>query len=226
MVRKRVAWWYQRRTDFLIRPRFEDGLGRIMKFVLRNHATVTADQPPPAAPRRKLRWYQYSLRTLMLVVLLASIGMSYVAVTIQRQRRQGEAARAIEKAGGKVESERTWLGRLLRDDSLVRVTEVELGRETTDAGLVRLQGLRQLQWLVLSNTRVSDAGLVHLQGLRQLQGLWLANTQVSDSGVVHLQGLRQLYQLDLANTKVTSQGVKKLRQALPHCRIHAVNLSP
>ena len=47
-------------------------------------------------------------------------------MTIQNQRRQKAAAEAITNAGGTVKSEPTWLGRLLRDDSLVRVTDVNL----------------------------------------------------------------------------------------------------
>ena len=48
---------------------------------------------------------------------------------MQNQRKQKAAAEAIEKAGGKVKSEPTWLGKLLRDDSLVTVTFVELFRK-------------------------------------------------------------------------------------------------
>ena len=47
-------------------------------------------------------------------------------MTMQNQRKQKAAAEAIEKAGGTVQSEPTWLGKLLRDDSLVRVTCVTL----------------------------------------------------------------------------------------------------
>ena len=79
----------------------------------------TAETKPP-----KLRWYQWRLRSMLILTLLVAIGMSYVAVTLQGQRRQHEAAEAIEKAGGTVTSEPTWLGELLRDDSLVRATEV------------------------------------------------------------------------------------------------------
>ena len=77
-------------------------------------------------PKPKLRWFQYSLRSLLLFVTACAIACSWLAVTIQSQRRQGAAAEAIKKAGGKVESEQTWLGRLLRDDSLVNVTAVDL----------------------------------------------------------------------------------------------------
>jgi hypothetical protein len=37
------------------------------------------------------RWFQYSLRSLLLPMLLASIGMSWVAVRLQRARWQKEA---------------------------------------------------------------------------------------------------------------------------------------
>ena len=143
----------------------------------------TTEKPP------KLRWYQWRLRSLFILTLLVAVGMSWLMTTIQGQRRQKAAADAIRKAGGWVKSEPTWLGRLLRDDSLVWVTSVWLsGKSTTDAGLVNLQGLSQLRWLDLDNTQVTDAGLVNLQGLSQLQRLTLNNTKVTDAGLMHLQG--------------------------------------
>jgi hypothetical protein len=47
--------------------------------------------------------------------------------------------------------------------------------------------LSRLKCLFLENTTVTDAGLVHLQGLHQLQGLGLDNTKVTDGGVRKLQ---------------------------------------
>jgi hypothetical protein len=195
-------------------------------------------------PYPKLRWFQYRLRTLFVLTTLVAIGMSWVAVTMQQQRREGAAAQAIEKAGGDVKTEATWLGRVLRDDSLVRVISVDLGgRSVADAELVHLQGMSQLQWLSLYNTRVTDAGLVHLRGLGQLQTLNLNRTEVTDAGLVHLEGLRQLQSLSfddtkitdaglahleglhqlqelwLYKTKVTDAGMKKLQQVLPNCDI-------
>jgi len=57
--------------------------------------SATADTPKP-----KRRWYQYSLRTLLLFMLLASIGLSWLAVKLKQAREQKEAVRAIEEAGG------------------------------------------------------------------------------------------------------------------------------
>ena len=40
----------------------------------------------------------------------------------------------------------------------------------------------------LPGESITDAGLVHLQGLTQLQALCLADTKITDAGLVHLQG--------------------------------------
>ncbi len=54
-------------------------------------------------PKPRLRWFQYSLRSLLLAMLAASLGMSWVAVKMQKARRQKEAVEAILKFGGTVE---------------------------------------------------------------------------------------------------------------------------
>jgi hypothetical protein len=51
----------------------------------------------PEAPARKLRWFQYSLRSLMLLVLVVSVGMSWVAVKMKRARQQDKAVEEIKK---------------------------------------------------------------------------------------------------------------------------------
>jgi hypothetical protein len=190
--------------------------------------------------------FQYSLRSLFVLTTLVAIACSWLTVTIQNEQKRKAAAEAITKAGGSVKSEPgpTWLRKLLRDDTLVRVTDVRLygnalrddmlvylqglgelqylnlsGSQVTDGGMSHLRALRDLETLGLGSTEITDAGLVHLQGLSQLQRLWLDNTRVTDAGLVHLRGLHQLKELGLVNTKVTDQGVKKLQQALPNCKI-------
>jgi hypothetical protein len=178
----------------------------------------------PAAETKpsKLRWYQWRLRSLFVLTLLVAIGMSWLTVTIQSQRRQFQAAEAIKKAGGRPEIELTWLGKLLRDDSLVRVTRVDLcGDASTDARLERLleclNHLPQLHTLSLWNSRVTDAGLERLEGLRQLRNLHLGDTEITDAGLVHLKGMTQLRTLDLSGTQVTDAGLQRLK-GLTHLR--------
>ena len=70
-----------------------------------------------------------------------------------------------------------------------------------------------------NRTKVSGAGLVNLKGLTKLRILWLHNTKVTDAGLVNLVGLTKLQILWLRDTKVTAAGVKKLKAALPKCKI-------
>ena len=202
-------------------------------------SSPTAERKPP-----KLRWYQWRLRSLFVLTLLVAIGMSWLTVTMRNQRKQKAAAEEIKTAGGTVGLSPTWLGKLLRDDSLVSVVYVNLSEESTtdaelvhleglsqlhvmglsstkvtDAGLVHLQGLSQLEQLSLDHAKITDAGLVNLEGLSQLQALSLTNTRITDAGLVHLQGLSRLQDLYLSGTNVTNVGVKKLQQALPKCNI-------
>ena len=138
-----------------------------------------------------------------------------------------DAISAIKKLGGKVTTS-------VRQDGTSRVldggnrkigrqntvTKVRLsGPNVTDAALVHLRGLKDLDDLLLSQSGVSDAGLVHLQGLTQLHWLSLDGTNVTDAGLVHLKNLTKLLFLDLRSTKVTAAGVKKLGAVLTKCRI-------
>ena len=62
---------------------------------------------------------------------------------------------ALQKLGAKIE----------RDDQ-GRVVELSLVRtKITDAGLVHIKGLANLQHLYLYRTKITNAGLVHLMGL-------------------------------------------------------------
>jgi hypothetical protein len=176
--------------------------------VLMDDSSQSAEKPV----RRKLRWYQYRLRSLCLLTLVVAIGMSYVAVKMRDGRRQKAAAEAILKTGGTVESETTWLGRILRDESLVSVTLADfLDGSVDDTGLAYLEGLSQLRYLGLDNTQVTDTGLVHLQGLSQLQELHLDYTKVTDAGLVNLQRLTQLRELSLNYTQVSDAGLVHLQ---------------
>lgn len=90
------------------------------------------------------RWrFQYSLRSLFLLTTLVAVSMSCVAVTIQECRRQKAVADAIKEAGGWASCDFIFLREVLRDDSLVCVTRVNLsGRHTIDADLAQVTLLR------------------------------------------------------------------------------------
>ena len=148
-------------------------------------------------------WYQFSLRSLFVVMFLACIGMSWIGVKMQQARQQSEAVDAIEKVGGKVSYDEGFFR------SVVLVSFPCEGT-LTDADLEHLEGLTELRELIIGGYE----GLHCEQPPPQYP-----TKQVTDVGLEHLKGLTNLRYLDLKRTKVTNEGVMKLQQALPNCKI-------
>ena len=139
----------------------------------------------------------------------------------------------------------------ITDDAIIHLSEIThlqnliLPYQIGDQGLAHLEGLREMQDLVLSSTQITDAGLVHVQkmaelhtlqlngcenltdagivhlsDLNNLQVLNLNATQITDAGLPHLARLTNLQQLDLGNClKVSMDGIQTLQAELPACTI-------
>ena len=199
----------------------------------------------------KRRWFQFSLRTVLVVMTLFCIGPGgYVAYEQNKARREMAAVEVIEKLGGSVSYDpitpvrSATMRQILGDESFGDVSEVWLGdtqvtdaglvhladltnldtvvlynTKVTNAGLVHLDGLQRLAFLALNNTQVTDAGLVHVAELKNLSFLALEDTQVTDAGLVHLTNLTKLETLWLNDTQVTDAGIAELQKALPGCAI-------
>jgi hypothetical protein len=54
-----------------------------------------------------------------------------MAVVIQSQQRQYNVAEALKKGGWRITSEQTWLGKLLRRETLERVTAAQYSGPNT-----------------------------------------------------------------------------------------------
>jgi hypothetical protein len=85
----------------------------------------------------------------------------------------------------------------------------------TDAGLKELAGLKNLQTLDLSGTKVTGEGLKELAALKNLQSLDLRETQVTDTGVRALQ--KDLKDINVRFDEVVSvaPGPAELKPAEP-----------
>jgi hypothetical protein len=171
------------------------------------------------------RWrFQFSIRSLLVLVLVVAIPCSWMSVEMKGARKQREAVEAIRKSGGYVVYDYhvqkpgnsppgpAWLRGLLGTDFFATALGVgSLFSPATDAGLKHLKGLTQLRWLFLQETQATDADLEHVMGLTQLEALRLCGTQVTDAGLKHLEGLMQLQELDLQGTQVTDAGLEHLK---------------
>lgn len=85
------------------------------------------------------------------------------------------------------------------------------GTQVTDAGIMYLNGLPELDGLYMNRTAVTDNGLKSIASLSRLGGLGLGGTQVTDAGLVHLKSLTGLRDLRLNNTAVTNTGLEHLQ---------------
>tara|TARA_B100000809_G_scaffold171919_1_gene169235 strand:+ start:394 stop:1014 length:621 start_codon:yes stop_codon:yes gene_type:complete len=126
-------------------------------------------------------------------------------------RRKVDPVKALVKLGAEVR-------RNERGEVIMLI--LSRNKKVTDAELVHLEGLINLQSLILWGTQVSDAGLVHLKGLTKLEAISLAETKITDAGLIHLRGLVNLQQLYLDRTQITNAAVAELKKSLPNCMVH------
>jgi hypothetical protein len=91
--------------------------------------------------------------------------------------------------------------------------------KVTDAGINSLAGLSDLERVDLGGTQITDAGLSIVKNWPRLWLLVVADTQLTDAGLRALEGHPNLGDVNLERTGVTGAGVKRLRTALPKCRI-------
>lgn len=129
-----------------------------------------------------------------------------------------QAVRMLKSFGAEITRDETRPGkpviRVILDQNLIGKPP-----KATDARLVYLTALTDLQEVSLLSGTVTDAGLAHLKALPALRRLNLAGTKVTDAGLAQLRKLPKLEWVDLGSTKVTAAGVASLKKALPKVTI-------
>ena len=125
--------------------------------------------------------FKFSVRSLLLAVVIVAGFCSMVALTIHWANRHLTAVAAIKRLGGKVE--------FCSKDGANRVDFRHA--QFSDADLELVKGVSRLEEIWLSGTQVTDAGLERIKGLTDLRCLHLDGTQITDAGLQHLEGLSQ-----------------------------------
>jgi Leucine-rich repeat (LRR) protein len=198
------------------------------------------------APKPKRRWFQFSLRTLLLTMFLAACLVGWVA-----WRLRAPNLKKLEAVGGRVWGKGdgprevcfvsyicTPYGSFLdeRNEAVAdadlwhlkavpNLRSLELSHTNiSDDGLVHLRRLRTLAVLELEDARVTDAGLAHLKQLPQLESLNIMGTSVSNAGIVHLKQLTSLDSIDIADSRITERGKAALKGALPRASVGPIYL--
>ncbi len=186
--------------------------------------------PPNHVPRPRRRFLSFSVRGLIVLVILCAIGLGWLVLSARIQR---DAVLAIKAAGGRVSYDwewrdgkpivggkpraPKWLVDLIGLDFVGHVTSVELfsSSNVNDATFAHVARLTQLETLLIGPFSHGDVELAHLKSLTKLSGLVLVGTQFTDAGLIHLKGLTSLSFLCLVGTQVTHAGITDLKQALP-----------
>ncbi|HUF63840.1 MAG TPA: hypothetical protein VMN36_17310 [Verrucomicrobiales bacterium] len=133
---------------------------------------------------------------------------------------------------------------LARIAGLTPLEGIALGEtQVTDRGLLHLAGLPRLRYLGLRATGVTvqaaktvskwktltglhfgetgadDDWVTEIAALPRLEKLWLHDSAVTDGSVPRLARMRNLRLLDLRRSACAIDGIRRLREALPECRI-------
>jgi hypothetical protein len=182
--------------------------------------------------------FQFSIRSLLILVVVAAVPCSWLALERQEARRQRQTIAAIRAAGGDViysyELGRsmylrprggpavvpTFLLRILGDDFFVLdIGEVTL-KEPHDADFAALRTWRNLKSIVAEGENITDRGMEQLENFPDLEFLWIINSRhITASGFrhlrrlskvieVHLDGCRNFCDADFANLR----GAASLRE--------------
>ncbi len=180
---------------------------------------------PVSRPWR--RYLRFSVRGLIVFVLVIGVGLGWIVRSAHTQR---DAVAAIKKAGGltfydipripvdswhEPSGWRTLVGVTIGIDYAGHVTFAHIAPTGNDAdrqeALAHVGDLGQLEQLDLAGVSVTDGDLATLDGLNRLQQLMLQNTQITDAGLAHLRGLTKLAQLNLERTRVSDAGLVHLK---------------
>lgn len=116
----------------------------------------------PEPPKRKRRWYQFSLRSLLIFTMICAVACGLLGKRMEQKRKEREGDRGYRQ-----------------------VEPFEFGE--TIAGLIHLQGLNRLQRISLWKTKVTDAGLEQVQELTNLRELYLHSTNSPGPGARRLR---------------------------------------
>ena len=184
------------------------------------------------------RRFQFSIRSLLVLVVVVAMPCSWLAVEMKRAREQKQAVDSICASDGfviyaEMADDEGWFDdrkpQLPSQGLLVQFFGESFFYTVSSVHLVQAYGFRwwsqggpiSLGGLVTKYTKREGARsiLLALKDLPDLRALDLSNMPVDDSDteyIIPLTGLRHLY---LSSTRVTDSGVAKLQQALPNCKI-------
>lgn len=177
----------------------------------------------------KRRWFQFKLRSLVVLILMLSLVLGYWGNARRRAQRQWDAVQAIREVGGRVNINSGSKVDPFREDSLTSELPTwqkwigiacpppigasvprhpGIGKEI----MLHLRQLPQLNDISLSGDWIDDESMEVLSGLPNLDGLYIESNQISDVGALSLAKTKHLKDLILVGDQLTDRGMAVVAQ--------------
>ncbi len=184
--------------------------------------------PRPLVRSSKRRWLRYSLRTLLLSILVLGCVLGWFARLFHDARRQRDIVGLIEVSGGGAwydDADGSQIGYPSWCEESYRlgilpaslefhvsypITTVRFGRSVHKAYITEIR----------KDVHVSPKLLRHVSELRRVKKLYLYGTNTNDECLKPIAAMRQLEVVELTCTQVTASGINELRNAIPSATIN------
>jgi hypothetical protein len=172
------------------------------------------------------KWqFQFSIRSLVTLILVTAIPCCWFAVKRRQASRQQAAFKVFRAFPGIIrydfelpsDKAATNANKPLIDalgnDFFADVKHVCLGRthDFTDEEMAYIQYTPDVRFLSLNGAAVSDDGVKYLESLQQLEHLSLSRTLLTDVGLESLETIVTLQRLYLMKTAISDAGLIHLR---------------
>ncbi len=177
------------------------------------------------------RFYQFSLRALLLLVLVCAVACGWLKGKLIRAEKQRAAVAEIARVHGLVlydwqwpsTADATgrvpeWLRARLGEDFFSDVHSVSVfGSRVTDQWLTHLEPLTEIRSVDFSITGITDEGVRYLTRFQKIGELGIGDTYTSegitDASLAHLATLPALKRLSLLSvSRVTDAGLVHLKE--------------
>jgi len=163
--------------------------------------------PPPRNPKTPRR-FQFGLRTILILTLLACLGSS-----AYRRYNAYQAIDAIQSKAGFVRPAPKATGwRRIFSNDVYKVHHLSFHSSfsVADNDVAAITKLPWLRRLSLHRTAVTDKSASYVAKLTELEALSYQGTKLTDAGLAKLSKLKKLKSLSLKNTKIINDGAERL----------------
>ncbi len=174
--------------------------------------------------------FRYSIRTLIVVMLVAAGFAAWYGIRRQETQRQLDIVRPLKKMGA---VSTLWEGDVVTVtfrgspsqpfnpaaikplSQLPKLTRVVLIETACDAEAIRyLAELKSLEVLLIMSANLKDADLSPLTKLENLNTLWLTNSNLADESLDPLGKMRNLRVLNLNDNQLSDNGLMRLAELI------------